>query len=319
LTALLQNLLNGLAIGSIYALFALGYTLVFSILRIINFAHGAVFTVGAYLTYALMGKPFGGGDYVFSNARFPFALNFWVAMLVSAVLTGLLNVALERLAFRPLRKRGSDTLLTLVSSLGVSIMLSNLIQNVVGADPLPAPEPIKNLKPAVTIGGATIQSVRIIVFVVAVIVMIGLWYLLNRTKTGKALKAISEDATTSNLLGISTDRLIMVTFGLCGFVAAIAGTMVSVNFGISGPYMGANFGLIGLAVIILGGLGDIPGAVLAGFVIGIAQAVVGAYKIPLLSTVFPTAGRDAIPFVLLFLVLMFRPQGLLGRTAVQKV
>ena len=95
MTALLQNLLNGLAIGSIYALFALGYTLVFSILRIINFAHGAVFTVGAYLTYALMGKPFGGGDYVFSNSRLPFALNFWVAMLVSAVLTGLLNVGLE--------------------------------------------------------------------------------------------------------------------------------------------------------------------------------------------------------------------------------
>jgi branched-chain amino acid transport system permease protein len=319
MTALLQNFLNGLAIGSIYALFALGYTLIFSILRIINFAHGAVFTIGAYLTYALMGKPMGGGDYVFSNSRFPVKLNFWLAMIIAAVITGLLNVLLERLAFRPLRKRGSDTLLTLVSSLGVSIMLSNLIQNLVGADPLPAPEPIKNLKPAVTVAGATIQSVRIIVFAIAVVVMIGLWYLLNRTRTGKALKAISEDATTSNLLGISTDRLIMVTFGLCGFVAAIAGTMVSVNFGISGPYMGANFGLIGLAVIILGGLGDIPGAVVAGFVIGIAQAFVGAYKIPVLSAVFPTAAKDAIPFLLLFLVLMFRPQGLLGRTAVQKV
>jgi branched-chain amino acid transport system permease protein len=318
-TALLQNLLNGLAIGSIYALFALGYTLIFSILRIINFAHGAVFTVGAYLTYALMGKPFGGGDYVFSNAKLPFRLNFWLAMFIAAVLSGLLNIALERLAFRPLRERGSDTLLTLVSSLGVSIMLSNLIQNLVGADPLPAPEPIKNLKPAVTIGGATIQSVRIIVFVVAVTVMIGLWYLLNRTRTGKALKAISEDATTSNLLGISTDRLIMVTFGLCGFVAAIAGTMVSVTVGITGPYMGANFGLIGLAVIILGGLGDIPGAVLAGFLVGIAQTLVSAYKVPLLSTVFPTAAKDAIPFILLFLVLMFRPQGLLGRATVQKV
>ena len=107
---------------------------------------------------------------------------------------------------------------------------------------------------------------RILIFLVAVVVMVGLWYLLNRTMTGKALKAVSEDATTSNLLGISTDRLIMFTFGLCGFVAAIAGSMFSANFGVSGPYMGSQLGLIGLSVIILGGLGDVPGAVLGGFV-----------------------------------------------------
>jgi branched-chain amino acid transport system permease protein len=321
MTSLLQNLLNGLAIGSVYALFALGYTLIFSILRIINFAHGAVFTVGAYLTHAFMGNQFGGGSFVFSNKRIPFGLNFWLAMVLGAIVAGLLNIAIERFAFRPLRDRGSDTLLTLVSSLGIAIMVSETIRNLVGADPLPSPEPLKMVadRPSISIAGAQIQTVRIIIFVVAVIVMAGLWYLLNRTKTGKALKAVSEDATTASLLGISTDRLILVTFFLCGFIAAVAGTMVSSNFGTSGPYFGSGFGLIGLSVIILGGLGDVPGAVLAGFLIGILQAFAGVYKIPGLSWLWGTSVKDAIPFVVLFGVLMVRPQGLLGRAQIQKV
>lgn len=316
---LVQNLLYGMAIGSVYALFALGYSLIFSILRIINFAHGAVFTAGAYLTYGLMGSQFGGGNYVFSNSRLPFALPFWAAIVVGAILAGLLNIIIERFAFRPLRKRGSDTLLTLVSSLGVSIMVANLIQNLVGADPLSAPEPVKNLRPSVSIGPATIQTIRLVVLAVAVVVMVALWYLLNRTKTGKALKAVSEDATTASLLGISTDRLIVFTFFLCGFIAAIAGTMVSTNFGTSGPYFGSQFGLIGLAVIVLGGLGDIPGAVLGGFVMGIVQTCLSNWHIPLIGWYVGQEWKDALPFVALFLVLMVRPQGLLGRAQIQKV
>ncbi len=321
MSTFVQTILNGIAIGSVLALFALGYTLVFSILRIINFAHGAIFTLGAYFTYALTGHRFGGGDYVFSNKKLPFSLPFWPAMFIGAILAGLFNILIERFAFRPLRKRGSDTLLSLVSSLGMSIMISNLIQNIVGADPLEAPEPSAYVTkhPSVTLFGAPIQTLRFLIFGVAVVVMIGLWYLLNRTKTGKALKAVSEDATTANLLGISTDRLIMFTFGLCGFIAAIAGTMVSTISGITGPYMGTNFGLIGLAVIIIGGLGDIPGAVVGGFVLGIAQALAGAYSIPILKNIFPSSTKDVIPFLLLFLVLMFRPQGLLGRAQIQKV
>jgi branched-chain amino acid transport system permease protein len=321
MSTFLQNVLNGLSIGSVYALFALGYTLIFSILRIINFAHGAVFTAGAYFTYALMGKRMGGGSYIFSNKALPFGLPFWLAMIVGALLAGLLNIAIERFAFRPLRKRGSDTLLTLVSSLGISIMISNLIQNLVGADPLESQDPIGWVRrsPSVTIFGATVQSVRILIFIVAVVVMVALWYLLNRTRTGKALKAVSEDATTSNLLGISTDRLIMFTFGLCGFVAAIAGTMFSANFGVTGPYMGSQLGLVGLSVIILGGLGDVPGAVLGGFVVGLAEAFMGAYEIPVISWIWPQSSKYVISFLLLFVVLMFRPQGLLGRAQIQKV
>ena len=140
---LVQNLLNGAAIGSVYALFALGYTLIFSVLRIINFAHGAIFTVGAYLTYALMGKQFGGGNYPFAQRRLPVGMPFWMALIGGALLAGAVNIVIECFAFRPLRNRGSDTLLTLVSSLGISIMVANVIQNLVGADPLPGQDPFR--------------------------------------------------------------------------------------------------------------------------------------------------------------------------------
>ena len=318
---LLQNLLNGAAIGSVYALFALGYTLIFSVLRIINFAHGAIFTVGAYLTYALMGKQFGGGNYPFAQKKLPVGMPFWAALIGGALLAGALNMVIERFAFRPLRNRGSDTLLTLVSSLGISIMVANVIQNLVGADPLPGQDPLAVVKthPSVTIGPAIIPTTRVIIFVVAVAVMFALWYLLNRTKTGKALKAVSEDGTTASLLGISTDRLILLTFFICGAIAAIAGAMVSTFAGTQGPYFGANFGLIGLAVIIMGGLGDIPGAVLAGFLIGIAQVAIPGWRIPVVDWTIGSDWKDALPFLFLFLVLMVRPQGLLGRAQITKV
>lgn len=317
-----QNFFDGLAVGSVYALFALGYTLIFSILRIVNFAHGAVFTIGAYFTYALLGRQFGGGNFPFSNDRLPFGMNFWLALIVGALLAGLLNVLIEYLAFRPLRNRGADTLLSLVSSLGVSLMLSNLIQNLVGSDPLSAPEPLPGARPSFTVATVVFQTSRILTFAVAVVVMLGLWFLLNRTRTGKALKAVSEDATTSSLLGISTNRLILFTFVLCGFLGAVAGTMVSTNFNITGPYMGSEYALIGLAVIVIGGLGDIPGAVLGGFLLGVLQTVFASisFRIGFWDWNFNgSAWKDAIPFVTLAIVLLFRPQGLLGRAQIQKV
>jgi branched-chain amino acid transport system permease protein len=317
-----QNFFDGLAIGSVYALFALGYTLIFSILRIVNFAHGAVFTIGAYLTYALLGRQFGGGNFPFSNDRLPIGVNFWIALIGSALLCGLLNILIERFAFRPLRNRGADTLLSLVSSLGVALMLSNLVQNLVGSDPLSAPDPLPGARPSYEAVGIVFQTTRILTFAVAVLVMIGLWYLLNRTRTGKALKAVSEDATTSSLLGISTNRLILLTFTLCGALGAVAGTMVSTNFGVTGPYMGSDYALIGLAVIVIGGLGDIPGAVIGGFLLGILQTVVSAISFRIGFWDWDVNGsswKDAVPFITLAIVLLVRPQGLLGRAQIQKV
>jgi branched-chain amino acid transport system permease protein len=311
---LLQQFLNGLAIGSVYAIFALGYTLVFSILRIINFAHGAVFTLGAYFTYVLTGSRFGFNG-LLANAALPAKLPFAIAMLIGASLAGLAGVIVERLAFRPLRARGADPLLTLVSSLGVAVAIVNIIQYLAGAEIYTYPaNPFGALPAAVNFGTQQrvipIRTVQIIIFGVSLVIVILLTYFINATRTGKALQAIAEDPTTASLLGINTDRLILLTFFVSGFLGGLAGTLVGLSVSIAGPYFGIAFGLKGLAVIVLGGLGDVPGAVVGGLVIGLAEAFVPAQYV---------AYKDAVAFALLFIMLLVRPQGLLGRAVVQKV
>jgi branched-chain amino acid transport system permease protein len=314
LTTLFQQLINGISIGSVYAIFALGYTLIFSILGIINFSHGAVFTLGAYFTYALIGARFGFNG-IFANAQLPIALPFPLAMLVGGVLAGLVGIALDRLIFRPLRARGSDPLLTLVSSLGMAVALVNLIQYFVGAEAYSYPSNVlAGLPPAINFGTQeapiVVRSVQIVIAIISLIILVLLTFFINKTKIGRALRAVSEDATTSSLLGIDTDRLIMLTFFLSGLVGGIAGTLVGLSVTITGPYFGIAFGLKGLAVIVLGGLGNIPGAVVGGIVIGIAENLLPASAV---------AYKEAIAFALLFIVLLVRPQGLLGKALVQKV
>ena len=314
MTQFIQNVLNGLSIGSVYAIFALGYTLVFSILGIINFAHGAIFTLGAYFTYLFTGAAFSANG-VFARSQFPVALPFFVALLLGAVLAGLVGVLVERLAFRPLRTRGADRLLSLVGSLGVAVVIVNLIQYFVGAENYSFPQRITGSLPvAVNFGTEDapipIRSVQIVIFLVSGVMLVALTLLINRTKIGKALRAVSEDATTASLLGINTDRFILFTFFLSGFLGGLAGTLVGSSVSIAGPYFGIAFGLKGLAVIVLGGLGDIPGAVVGGIVLGLAEAFVpGEFS----------AYKDAVAFALLFIVLLARPQGILGRAVVQKV
>ena len=307
-----QKLLNGIAIGSVYALFALGYTIVFSILRVINFAHGAVFTVGAYLTYALTGAAFGRNGQL-RNASLPAELNFWVALVLGALGAGVLGVIVERLAFRPLRRRGSDPLLTLVSSLGVAIAVVNILQYLFGAENYGFGETLGSMRASVTLVGGelpvVVRTKQIVIFVVSMVMVVALTLLVNRTRTGKGLRAVAEDLTTARLLGIDTDRLIRLSFFISGVLGGIAGALI----GLSGSFnyqFGVAIGLKGLAVIVLGGLGDIPGAVVGGLVIGVAEAFVPAGY---------NAYKDAVPFVVLLVVLLVRPQGILGRAQVQKV
>lgn len=317
----IQNILNGVAIGSVYALFALGYTLVFSILRVINFGHGAVFTVGAYFTYVLTGSQFGFNG-LLKEQKLPFGLPFPLAMLGGAILAGFFTVLIERIAFRPLRKKGADPLLSLVSSLGIAVTVTNVIQVLVGAEPYsypidpfgPIPNNI-NFAPAFGLDGRIlIRTTQIIIFVVAMILMVLLTLLITRTKIGKALQAVSEDTITASLLGISPDRLILYTFFLSGVLGALAGTLIAVPVSVSSPYFGINYGLKGLAVIVLGGLGNIPGTIVGGIVIGLAEAVLPGF----LPSQYGGL-REAIPFVILFIILLVRPQGILGRSLVQKV
>lgn len=312
----LQQFLNGLSIGSVYAIFALGYTLVFSILGIINFAHGAVFTLGAYFTYVLCGGAFGFNG-LLANLSLPKELHlpFFVAIFVGSLLAGGVSVLIERIAFRPLRDRKADPLLTLVSSLGVAVAIVNIIQYLVGAESYNFPANIYgNLPAAINFGTIdkpiAIRTVQIVIFGVSGIILSILTYAINFTKLGKAMKAVAEDAITASLLGINTDFFIVLTFFVSGFLGGFAGTLVGSSVSIAGPYFGIGFGLKGLAVIVLGGLGNIPGAVVGGLVLGLAESFVPSDQ---------SAYKEAVAFALLFIVLLVRPQGLLGKTFVQKV
>lgn len=314
LTLFLQQFLNGLSIGSVYAIFALGYTLVFSILGIINFAHGAIFTLGAYFTYALMGGTFGLNG-LLANVTLPIQLPFALALLLGSILAGLVGIGIERLAFRPLRQRGADPLLTVVSSLGVAVVIVNLIQYLVGAESYTFPANTYGTLPAaINFGTAEkpipIRTVQVVIFTVSGAWLVILTYLINFTKFGKAMRAVAEDPVTASLLGINPDQFIVLTFFVSSFLGGLAGTLVGSSFSIAGPYFGLSFGLKGLAVIVLGGLGSIPGAVIGGLTIGIIEAFVPAEY---------SAYRDAVAFGLLFVILLVRPQGLLGRSFGQKV
>jgi branched-chain amino acid transport system permease protein len=314
ITLFLQQFLNGLSIGSVYAIFALGYTLVFSILGMINFAHGAIFTLGAYFTYSLTGGAFGFNG-LLANVSLGIKLPFVVAVLIGSILAGLSSVLVERLAFRPLRKQGADPLLTLVSSLGAAVVIVNTIQYLVGAEIYTFPGDIYGNLPASINLGTTekpimIRTVQVVIFTVATVIVSILTYLINLTRLGKALQAVAEDATTASLLGIDSEQFITFTFFLSGFLGGMAGALVGSSVSIAGPYFGIAFGLKGLGVIVLGGLGNIPGAVVGGLVVGLAEAFV------------PTdysGYKEAIAFTLLFIMLLVRPQGLLGRSSIQKV
>ncbi|AFY74980.1 branched-chain amino acid ABC-type transport system, permease component [Synechococcus sp. PCC 7502] len=312
-TAFFQQFLNGISIGSVYAIFALGYTLVFSVLGMINFAHGAVFTLGAYFTYVLAGGKFGFNG-LLANLALPFSFPFAIALVLGSLLAGFAAVVVEFLAFRPLRLQNSDPLLTLVSSLGIAVVIVNLIQNLVGSEIYTFPSYIYgNLPAAVNFGTSdrpiSIRTVQIIIFVISAIIVSVLTYVIKLTKLGKALQAVAEDATTAQLLGINTEGIIIFTFFLSGFLAGVAGTLVGSSAGIT-PYLGISMGLKGLGVIVLGGLGNVPGAVLGGLVIGLAEAFVPSEY---------SGYKEAIAFGFLFIVLLVRPQGLLGKIFVQKV
>jgi branched-chain amino acid transport system permease protein len=242
-------------------------------------------------------------------------LPFAVALILGSALAGLVGVAIERLAFLPLRQRGSDPLLTVVSSLGVGVVIVNLIQYLVGAESYTFPaNTYGNLPPAINFGTAEnpipIRTVQLVIFAISVVIVAILTLFINYTKYGKAMQAIAEDATTASLLGINSDRFIVLTFFISSFIAGVAGTLVASSVSIAGPYFGLSFGLRGLSVIVLGGLGSIPGAVVGGLVIGLVEAFVpGEYS----------GYKDAVAFGILFIMLLVRPQGLLGRRFVQKV
>ena len=309
---LLQTLLNGAASGGVYALVALGYTLVFSVLGVINFAQGALFSIGGYLTFLLMGGRIGVNG-ALPGWGLPGGLPFWLALLLAAAGSGLMGLLVERVAFAPLRRRGAEPLLALITSLGAGVVLVNLLQILMGAEGYAFPQDaaaLGGLPDALVVAGARIRTIQLVLLLVsaAAVVALSLW--LERSRGGQALRAVAEDPTTAQLLGIHSEAMVRLAFFLSGALAGLGGGLIGLSVSLPGPYFGIGYGLKGLAVLVLGGLGSVPGAIAGGLLMGLAEALVPSAA---------SGWRDALAFAILFAVLLLRPSGLLGRRTVEKV
>ena len=300
---LLQNLLNGIAAGSIYALIALGYTMVYGILKLINFAHGDVFMIGAFVGY------YAGGyaSRQLHGASQSSPLSAAVIMLLAMLVCGLLGYINERVAYRPLRN--APRIASLITAIGVSFLLEYGGQFVFGPDPKFFPTLIE--KNIITAGGITTTNYQIIVLGVAVAFMALLQYIVYGTKFGRAMRAVSFNFETASLMGIPTDRVISITFVLGSCLAAVAGILVGLSYPKIDPLMGVMPGLKAFVAAVLGGIGNVPGAVVGGIVIGVVEAFVGGSQF--------SNYRDAIAFVILIVILLFRPSGLFGKYEPEKV
>lgn len=292
----LQQLLNGLSLGAIYALIALGYTMVYGVLRFINFAHSDVFMVGAFIGY-YAGKLVPEGT-------------LWgglVVLVVAMIGCAALGIVIERLAYRPLR--GGPTLNVLITAIGVSLLLEYSGQVFFGAAPrtFPAIFPAKTFQA----GGLVISSNQLAVIVVAVALMIGLQLIVFRTKIGTAMRAVALNPRAAQLVGVNNDIVISFTFGLGSALAAAGGILYAVNYPSIDPLMGVMPGLKAFVAAVLGGIGNIPGAALGGLILGTVETFVNGSQ---WSTY-----KDAIAFAVLIVILLFRPAGLLGRATVEKV
>ena len=300
----LQQTINGVTLGAIYGLVAIGYTMVYGIIGMINFAHGEIYMIGAFIsiiTFSILA--------LFGITYVPLAV---LIVLVSAVaFTSVYGWTVERLAYRPLR--GSFRLAPLISAIGMSIFLQNYVQIVQGAR-------VKPLQPVVTGGIALVQSehftvalsyIQVLIVVLTVVLMAAFSLLIARTPLGRAQRACEQDLTMAALLGVDVDRTISQTFIMGAALAAVAGVMVSLYYGVVDFYIGFQAGLKAFAAAVLGGIGSLPGAMLGGLLIGLVEAYWSAY--------FSLEYKDIATFSILILVLIFRPTGLLGRPDVEKV
>ncbi len=297
-----QQLANGIAWGSIYALIALGYTMVYGILRLINFAHGDVYMVGAFAAYFLA-RALGVGT-VSSASPLMAALVLLGSMIIAAAL----GVLIELFAYRPVRK--SSRLTALITAIGVSLFLENAGILLFGADPKFFPQVIAP-RTIQLWGGVLVTNHQITVVLVSLVLMVGLTLFIQRTRTGKAMRAVAFNRDAASLMGIPVDRIITITFAIGSALAAAAGFLVGLTNPKIEPLMGIMPGIKAFVAAVLGGIGSIPGAMIGGLLMGISEYMVVGY----VSSTY----RDAIAFVILIVVLLIRPAGLLGRNVTEKV
>lgn len=303
MSTFLQQLLNGLSLGSIYALIALGYTMVYGILKLINFAHGEVFMIGAYAGY------FGAvalGVHSYGTAGLPLYLAAAVLIFAMAV-AALLGAAIELLAYRPVRS--APRLTPLITAIGVSLFLQNAAMLAFSPNPRPYPPVLREIR--FELGGVIVTNVKVSIFVVAIALMVGLHWFIQRTWTGKAMRAVSTNISAARLMGVDTDRVIRATFAVGSALAAAGGILFGLDQIMISPLMGVLTGLKAFVAAVLGGIGNLRGAVLGGLLIGLAEQLTSGYLSP--------DYRDAITFMILIVILLLRPEGLLGIVRPEKV
>jgi len=304
LPELTQQLVNGLSLGAIYALIAIGYTMVYGIIGMINFAHGEIYMIASYVGLVTLSA-------IGVQAGYPLLLLLGATLIVAVVVTGLYGWTVERVAYRPLR--GGPRLVPLISAIGMSIFLQNFVQIGQGSRDMPVP---------VLISGAlefqmgsdftvTIAYSRMVIVGLTVLLMLALTLFIARSRMGRACRACAEDMGMTNLLGIDINRVISFTFVLGAMLAAVGGVLIALSIGKLNPYIGFIAGIKAFTAAVLGGIGSIPGAMLGGVLLGLVETLAAAY--------FPTQYKDVVSFVLLVLILLFRPTGLLGRADMEKV
>jgi len=302
-TEIIQQLANGITKGSFYALIALGYTMVYGVLKLINFAHSEVFMVGAFTGfYAALALGYDSAD--------PAAFGLLRALLVlcaAMAASATLGVAIERFAYRPLRN--APRLSPLITAIGVSLLLQNVGVLLFGATPRSFPSIVPETR--YEVGGVVITNIKILIFVVAIALMIGLHLMVKHSWLGKAMRAVSVNQSAAKLMGIAVDQVIMFTFAIGSSLAAAGGILFGLDQTKIEPLMGVMIGLKAFVAAVLGGIGNIMGAALGGFVIGIAEQLTAGY----ISADY----RDAITFAILIGVLLVRPQGMLGSVRAEKV
>ncbi len=290
-----QQLMNGFSLGSLYALLAIGYTLVYGILSLINFAHSDVFMLGTYFAFFMI---------------VIFMLPWWLSVLISIVLCAIVGMTIERVAYRPLRN--APRISALITAVGVSYFIENLGLVVLGARPkgFPRPDLMKNVY---IIAGAKIQGVTFWVPIISICILMVLLYIVYKTKVGIAMRAVARDMETTRLMGVNIDQIILYTFALGSALAAAGGVMWAAKFPQINPLMGIFPGWKAFTAAVVGGIGNVVGAMIGGFIIGLAEILIAAF--------FPglTGYRDAFVFGLLILFLIIKPNGIMGETLKEKV
>jgi len=290
--AFLQQLINGLSLGSIYALIALGYTMVYGIIKLINFAHGDIYMVGAFVGYTAINS---------------LKLSFLPALILSMVFCAILGVAIERIAYKPLRN--ATRVAALITAIGMSYLLQNGMIYLVGSETRAFPQVIENN--IYEFAGLQVSQTQILIFGTTIILMLALQLIVQKTKMGKAMRAVSTDADAARLMGINVDNVISFTFALGSSLAGAAGVLVGLYYNSIEPMMGYAPGLKAFIAAVLGGIGIIPGAMFGGFTIGIIETLVSGYGGSMI--------KDAVVYLILIIILIFKPSGLLGKNVKEKV